>query len=155
LQAPSQEARQKRSAAGQRSNAAAAYVLDPEGRMIAELKQLAQRPLQQLHEDVRPQALEGAEWPEAMQAEQPAGGGPPVGRALQEQIAQAIRPVLGVILAVHLGIAQAPQEDEQDVAPTAVLDRDGKVIATLKPLPPLREEEQPQTQERVPEPQAE
>ena len=64
-----------------------------------------------------------------------------MGQSLQEQIAQAIRPVLGVVLAVHLGIAQAPQEDEQDVAPAAVLDREGRVIATLKPLPPLQEEE--------------
>src|SRR5918911_2911966 len=54
LRAPPQKADQTRSEAGQRSNAAAAYVLDPEGRMIAEVKQLAQRPLRQLHEDVRP-----------------------------------------------------------------------------------------------------
>ena len=93
LLAPTQEADREHVAAGQRSNAAAAYVLDPEGRMIAELKQLAHRPLQQLQEDVRPQALERAAQrpedeqpqaperasrPEAAQAEQPAGGRPPV-----------------------------------------------------------------------------
>src|SRR5918911_1762185 len=39
-----QEANQKRSQAGQRSTAPAAYVLDPEGRMIGELKQLARQP---------------------------------------------------------------------------------------------------------------
>jgi hypothetical protein len=39
-----------------------------------------------------------------------------------------------VVLAVHVGIAQAPQEDEQEVAPAAVLDREGRVIATLKPV---------------------
>src|SRR5205085_7504667 len=104
LPALPQEAGQKCPAAGQRSSAASAYVLDPEGRMIAELKQLAQRPLQQLQEDVRPQALERAAppeeeqrqaperaapqeeeqrqaperaaQPEAVQAEQPAGAGP-------------------------------------------------------------------------------
>jgi hypothetical protein len=56
-----------------------------------------------------------------------------------------------VVLAVHVGIAQAPQEDEPEVAPAAVLDREGKVIATLKPV---HEKEQPQTQERDQEPQA-
>jgi hypothetical protein len=75
-----------------------------------------------------------------------------VGQDLQEQIAQAIRPVLGVVLAVRLGIAQAPQEDEQEVAPTAVLDREGRVIAALQPAQQAHEEEQPQTQERVQEP---
>src|SRR5438270_821426 len=53
-----QEANQKRSQAGQRSNAAAAYVLDPEGRIIAELEQ----PVQQAHEDEQPHVQEpGAE----------------------------------------------------------------------------------------------
>jgi hypothetical protein len=122
-------------------DATSAYVLDKEGRMIAEL---TPRPQQ-------PPAPERAERPRAAQTDQPAGGGPLVGQALQEQIAQAIRPVLGVVLAVHLRIAQAPQEDEQDVAPAAVLDQEGRVIATLQPL---QEEEQPQTQERVQEPQA-
>ena len=88
-------------------------------------------------EDEQPRAAERAPRPEAAQAEQPAGGKPLVGQALQEQLAQAIRHVLGVVLAVHLGIAQAPQEDEQDVAPATVLDREGRVIATLKPVQPL------------------
>ncbi|HKC76117.1 MAG TPA: hypothetical protein VKF37_18245, partial [Chloroflexota bacterium] len=112
-------------------DATSAYVLDKEGRMIAELTPWPQQP----------PAPEPAERPRAAQTEQPAGGGPLVGQALQEHIAQAIRPVLGVVLAVHLRLAQAPQEDEQDVAPAAVLDREGRVIATLKPLPPLQEEE--------------
>jgi len=43
LLAPPQEADQKRSEAEQRSNAASAYVLDKEGRLIAELRQLAQQ----------------------------------------------------------------------------------------------------------------
>jgi hypothetical protein len=123
LLAPPQESGRTLSEGRQRSNAAAAYVLDPEGRMIAELKQLAHRPLQQLQEDVRPQALERAaqpqeeqprarqraQWPqeeeqpraperaprpEAVQAEQPAGGGPPVGQDLQDRISQAVRHVL-------------------------------------------------------------
>jgi hypothetical protein len=46
-----------------------------------------------------------------------------------------------VVLAVQLRIAQAPQEDEQDVAPAAVLDQEGRVIATLKPVQSLQEEE--------------
>ena len=101
-----QEANQKRSRAGQRSNAAAAYVLDPEGRMIAELKQLSQRPLLQRPEDGPPRARQRAAQPhedeqpraparpEAAQAEQPAGGGPLVGQDLHERISQAMRRVL-------------------------------------------------------------
>jgi hypothetical protein len=118
-------------------DATSAYVLDKDGRLIAELTPQAQQP----PEEERPQAPERAEQPRAARTEQPAGGGPLVGQSLQEQIAQAIRPVLGVVLAVHLGIAQAPQEDEQDVVPAAVLDREGRVIATLKPVQPLQEEE--------------
>ena len=128
-------------------DATSAYVLDTDGSLIAELRRRAQQPPQ----EERPQAPERAARARAAQTEQPAGGGPLVGQSLQEQIAQAIRPVLGVVLAAHVGIAQAPQEDEQEVAPAAVLDREGKVIATLKPV---HEEEQPQTQERGQEPQA-
>jgi hypothetical protein len=117
-------------------DATSAYVLDKEGTMIAEVTPQAQQP----PKEERPQAPERAARPRAAQTEQPAGGGPLVGQALQEQIAQAMRPVLGVVLAVHLGIAQTPQEDEQEVAPAAVLDREGRVIATLKPV---HEEEQP------------
>ena len=113
-------------------DATSAYVLGKDGRMIAELTPRAQQPA----EEERSHAPERAEQPRTAQTEQPAGGGP-LSQALQEQIAQAIRPVLGVVLAVHLGIAQAPQEDEQDVAPTAVLDREGRVIATLKPVQPM------------------
>ena len=119
-----QEANQKRSQAGQRSNAAAAYVLDPEGRMIAELKQLARQPQeghqsqtqkrapqpgQQLHEEEQPQAQERTPQPhedeqprapertprpEAAQAEQLAGAGLLLSPALHERMAQAIQPVL-------------------------------------------------------------
>jgi hypothetical protein len=117
-------------------DATSAYVLDKDGSLITELTPRAQAP-----EEERPQGPERAERPWAAQTEQPAGVEPPVGQALQEQIAQAIRPVLGVVLAVQLGIAQAPQEDEQDVAPAAVLDREGRVIATLKPVQQAQEEE--------------
>jgi hypothetical protein len=146
-------------------NMASAYVLDKEGRIIAELKQLAQQP----PEEERSQAPERTEWPQAAQTEQPGGGEPLMGQALQEHIAHAMRPGLGVVLAVHLGNVQAPQlmeqgqpagqhgaeqrqEDEQDAAPAAVLDREGRVIAALTPL---QEEEQPHAQERAQEPQAE
>jgi hypothetical protein len=94
LLAPPREADQKHSEAGQRSNVAAAYVLDPEGRMIAELKQPAQQP----QEEEQPQAPECAGEPEAEQTAQPLGAAPLLGPALQEHIAQAIRPVLGVAL---------------------------------------------------------
>jgi hypothetical protein len=114
-----------------------AYVLDKEGRMIAELTPRAQQP----PEEERPQAPERAEQPRAEETEQPVGGRPLVGQALHEHIAQAIQPVLGVVLAVHLGIAQAPQADEQDAAPAAVLDQEGRVIATLTPAQPLQEDE--------------
>jgi hypothetical protein len=90
LLAPPREAHQKRSEAGQRSNVAAADVLDPEGRMIAELKPPAQPP----KEEERPQAPARAEEPQAEQTAQPAGAAPLLGPALQEHIAQAIRPVL-------------------------------------------------------------
>ena len=102
LLAPPQEADQKHAEAGQRSNAASGYVLDQEGRMIAELK-----PLQ---EEERSQTPERAQEPQAEQAEQPAGAGPLLGQALQEHIAQAMRPVLMV---VQQRIAQAPQSVEQ------------------------------------------
>jgi hypothetical protein len=165
LLAPPQEADQKHSEAGQRSNAASSYVLDKEGRLIAELRQLAQ----QSPEQERPLAPERAQEPQAEQIDQPVGGGSFLSQPLQEHIAQAMRPVLGVVhLAVQLGIAQAqqpveqgrpagrrgaeqPQEDEQNAAPAAVLDQEGRVIAELKPL---HEEERPQTQERAPQPQA-
>ena len=60
-----------------------------------------------------------------VQAQQPAEQGRPAGRRGAEQ----------------------PQEDEQNAAPAAVLDQEGRVIAELKPL---REEERPQTQEHRP-----
>jgi hypothetical protein len=111
LLAPPREADQKHSEAGQwsntaealrsgaveqrgRCNGAAAYVLDPEGSMIAELKQPAQQP----QGEERPQAPECAGEPEAEQTAQPLGAAPLLGPALQEHIAQAIRPVLGVVL---------------------------------------------------------
>jgi Gas vesicle protein len=149
LLAPPQEADQKHSAAGQRSNAATPYVLDPEGKMIAGLK----RPAQQPRDEGRPQASERAEEPQAEQTAQPAGAALLLGPALQEHIAQAIRPVLGVVqLVVQLRGARAPQlveqgrpagqqgavqprEDEQNAAPAAVLDQQGRVVAELKPVP--------------------
>jgi Gas vesicle protein len=94
LLAPPREADQKHSEAGQWSNGAAAYVLDPEGSIIAELKQPAQQP----QGEERPQAPECAGEPEAEQTAQPLGAAPLLGPALQEHIAQAIRPVLGVVL---------------------------------------------------------
>src|ERR687884_387119 len=97
-----QEANQKRSQAGQRSNAAAAYVLDPEGRMIAELKQLAHRPLQQLHEDVRPQALERAAQPGAVQTPAPA-------RVLDEESRMSATPKDGRAT-WHLAVADLAGE---------------------------------------------
>src|SRR5437588_7386987 len=66
LLAPPQEADQKHSEAGQRSNAASSYVLDKEGRLIAELKQLAQQP----PEEERPPAPERARQPAQQSQEQ-------------------------------------------------------------------------------------
>jgi hypothetical protein len=97
LLAAPREADQKHAEAGQRSNVAAAYVLDPEGRMIAGLKQPAQQP----QEEEWPQAPERAGEPEAEQIAQPLGAAPPLGPALQEHIAQAIRSVLAQSV-VHL-----------------------------------------------------
>ena len=59
--------------------------------MVTELKQ----PAQQSPEEEQPQTQERAPQPQAAQADQPAGGGQLLGRVLQEQIAQAMRPVLG------------------------------------------------------------
>jgi Gas vesicle protein len=158
---PPQEADKERAEAGQRSNAAPAYVLERNGKVSAELKQPAQQsqeeeapqapppeaaqaepparaePLldpawhahiaqawprmgqvrpegrqeeEQQQEEEQPQALERASQPEAAQAEQPAGAGPLLGPALQERIAQAMRPVLE---GVPQWIAQAWQPGEQ------------------------------------------
>jgi Gas vesicle protein len=81
---PPQEADQERAAAGQRSTAAPAYVLDRNGKVSAELKQPVQP-----QEDEGSQVQERAPQPEAAQAEQPAGAGPLLDSALHERIAQA------------------------------------------------------------------
>jgi Gas vesicle protein len=109
LRAPPQEADQEHAEAGQWSNAALAYVLDKQGRVIAELKQSGQQAqedeqpqtqerapqrAEQPQEDEPPQAPERAPQPEAAQAEQPAGAGLFLGPALHERIAQAMRPVV-------------------------------------------------------------
>src|SRR5918911_5420580 len=169
LLAPAQEAGRKLSEGRQRSNAAAAYVLDPDGRMIAELKQLVRRPLQPLQAHVRPQALERAAqpqeeeqsrarqraewpqedeqprapvrtpWPEAAHSEQPAGGGPPVGQDLQERISQAMRRVL----------EEARQPNTQAPQPEAQAQPIGQ---RREEQPP--EDEQPHALERAPQPGA-
>src|SRR5437868_4738820 len=105
---PPQEADQKHAAVGQPSNAAPAYVLDEQGRPVAELKlpleqahgdegphapERAPQPAEQPHEEEPPHAPKRAPRPEAAQAEQPAGAGPLLGQALHERIAQAMRPV--------------------------------------------------------------
>ena len=79
-----QEADHERAAAGQRSTAAPAYVLDRNGKVSAELKQPVQ-----LQEDEGSQVQERAPQPAPAQAEQPAGAGPLLGPALHERIAQA------------------------------------------------------------------
>jgi hypothetical protein len=81
-----QEADQERAAAGQRSTAA--YVLDRNGKVSAELKQPVQ-PAEQPQEDEGSQAQERDPQSEAAQAEQPAGAGPLLDPALHERIAQA------------------------------------------------------------------
>jgi Gas vesicle protein len=82
--------------------AALASVRDKAGRLIAELKPS--------REEEQPQTRERAPQPQAAQVDQPAGGGPLLGQPLQEHIAQAMRPVLGV---VQQRSAQAPQPVEQ------------------------------------------
>jgi hypothetical protein len=105
LLAPPQEVDQTRFTARQGSNAAAGYVLDPQGKVIAELKPLpedeqpatqkrAPQPVQQLHKEEASNAPKQASQPASDQTEQPAGGGPLLSLALQERIAQAIQPVL-------------------------------------------------------------
>ena len=83
-----QEADQERAAAGQRSTAAPAYVLDRNGKVSAELKQPVQ-PAEQPQEDDGSQVQERAPQPEGAQAEQPAGVGPLLDPALHARIAQA------------------------------------------------------------------
>jgi hypothetical protein len=82
---PSQEADQERAAAGQRSNAAPAYVREQNGKVSAGLKQPAEQP----QEDEGSQVQERAPRPAAVQAEQPADAGPLLDPALHERIAQA------------------------------------------------------------------
>jgi hypothetical protein len=105
---PPQEADQER-AAGQRSNAAPAYVLEKNGKVGAELKQPVQ-PAEQQQEDEWSQIQERAPQPEPAQAEQPAGAGLLLGPGLHERIAQAMRPVLEEL---PQRIAQAWQPGEQ------------------------------------------
>src|SRR5919204_5016372 len=90
---------------------------DSEDTMVTELKQPAARS----HEEEPPQAQQ----PEAAQAEQPAGGGQPLGPAVQEHIAQAVRPILGeweqrIVQSVRQQMEQArpegPQGGEQQQA---------------------------------------
>ena len=106
---PPQEADQERAVAGQRSNAAPAYVLEKNGKVSAELKQPVQ-PAEQPQEDEGSQVQEHGPQPEAAQAEQPAGAGPLLDPALPERIAQAMRPVLE---GLPQWIAQAWQPGEQ------------------------------------------
>ena len=106
---PAQEADQERAEAGQRSNASPADALEKNGKVSAELKQPVQ-PAEQPQEDEGSQAQERDPQSEAAQAEQPAGAGPLLGPALQERIAQAMRPVLE---GLPQWIAQAWQPGEQ------------------------------------------
>jgi hypothetical protein len=140
--APPQEADQEHAEAGQRSNAAPASVLDQQGGVSAELTQ----PVEQVHADEGPHAPERApqpaaaqaqqpaaaqaQQPAAAQAQQPAGAGPLVDQALQEHIAQAIRPILGEL---RERMTQGLQPAEQ-----------GRPAEQRE-----EEQEQPQTQERA------
>ena len=160
--APPQEADQEHAERGQRSNTAPASVLDKQGRVSGELNQ----PVAQVHEDEgpqaperapqpatepaeqpyaakrsaqpaeQPQARERAPQPEAAQAEQPAAAEPRGDQALQEHIAQAMRPVLGEL---RERIMHALQPVEQG----RPAEQRGE------------EQEQPQTQERTSQPAAE
>jgi Gas vesicle protein len=118
---PPQETDQEHAAVEQQSTAAPAYVLDKQGRPIAELKlpweqaqgdersqaqERAPQPAAQPHQEP-PHAPEPPPQPEAAQAEQPAGAGPLLGQALHERIAQAMRPGLGVL----------PQQNTQPLQP--------------------------------------
>jgi hypothetical protein len=130
LLAPPQEADQEHAEAGQGSNAAPAYVLDKQGRVIAELKPPGQQgwpagqreeeeqqpqtqvhapqPVQQLHQEDRPQAVECAPQPaeQPQEEEQPQASD----RAPQPEAAQAEQPAgAGPLLgpALHERIAQA------------------------------------------------
>jgi hypothetical protein len=86
-------------------NAAPADVLDQQGRVIAESKQLVEQP----REDAGRQVHAPTPQPEATQAAQPAGAAPLLGPALHERIAQAVRPVLEEL---RQGNAQARQSGE-------------------------------------------
>src|SRR5438105_14949152 len=104
---PPQEADQERAGAGQRSNAAPAYVLDKNGKVSAELKQPVQ-PAEQPHEDEGSQVQERAPQPEA---EQPAGAGPLLDPALHERIAPAWQRVEQ---ARHEGRQEEEQQQEEE-----------------------------------------
>jgi hypothetical protein len=156
--APPQEADQEHAEVGQRSNTAPASVVDKQGRVTAELNQ----PVAQVHEDEgphaqqrapqpaeQPQSLERAPQPteqphapervpqpEPAQAEQPAGAEPRVDQALQEHIAQAMRPVLGEL-------RERIMHGLQPVEQGRPAEQRGE------------EQEQPQTEERTSQPAAE
>src|SRR5919199_1297764 len=125
---PPQEADQAHAAVGQWSNAAPAYVLDKQGRPLAELK----LPWEQTQGDEGPQVQERTSQPEAAPAEQPAGAGPLLGQALHERITQAVQP----------GLGELPQQNAQDRQP---VEQAGPEEQQEEKQPP--EEEQPQAQE--------
>jgi hypothetical protein len=135
---PAQEANQERAAAGQRSNAAAAYVLEQNGTVGAELKQPVQ-PAEQPQEDERSQVQERVPQPKAAQAEQPASAAPLLGPALHERIAQAMRPVR----------EELPQRIAQAWRPREQARPEGRHEEEQQ-----QEDEQPQALERASQPEA-
>jgi hypothetical protein len=135
---PPHEADQERAAAGQRSNAAPAYVLEKNGKVSAELKQPVQ-PAEQPQEDEGSQVQERVPQPKAAQAEQPAGAGPLLGPALHERIAQAMRPVR----------EELPQRIAQAWRPREQARPEGRHEEEQQ-----QEDEQPQALERASQPEA-
>jgi Gas vesicle protein len=77
---------------------------------IAQARPAGRQEEERQQEDEQPHTLERASQPEAAQAQQPADAGPLLRPALQERIAQAMRPVLE---GLPQWIAQAWQPEEQ------------------------------------------
>ena len=160
---PPQEADQDYADAVQWSNTPPAYVLDKQGKVIAELTQpgphaheaeqpheeaglQAQKRTSQLHEEEQPHAPERTPQPQAAPAEQPAGAGQLTGETLQERIAHATRPIPEEL---PQPITQARSEGRQDEEQPQ--EEEPPQAAQRTPQP--QGEERPLTPERTPQPQ--
>jgi Gas vesicle protein len=170
---PPQEADQEHAEAAQWSNTPPAYLLDKQGKVVAELKQPGQQtheaeqpqvqkhtpwPVEQPHQEAGLQAQKRTPWPaeqphapertpqsEAAQAEQPAGAEPRMDPAMQERITQAER----IAQAMQPVLEELRQPNAQAPQPVEQAWPEGRRDEERP-----QEDEQPQPPERALRPEA-